>query len=311
MPDERDENGLNETDRRSGRKLADALAKAGVPPEIDVVITSYEMTWPPDCGVTVTKVPVQIDSTPTHGHVFHDLYQKAAFPKLGEAPHTVEYLNDDPSTGTVVVKDKDGHVRCTMPEADYNTLTDRDLYQQAVAKHGPPILKVIEPNRPVADITDALCSDADAKYGEPPLHGPLTVMESRFGSDELLQKFAQSQPLRAKLIALYAEMAEMTLADCKKHCTRFSCCSPEYCQMALERAVEWHTPLEPTGNPEMLLLGPTGCVAAPHLRPLCSLHHCDISSLGFHRTDREWTKRYFVLREKIDRIEWKCAALLG
>lgn len=181
---------------------------------------------------------------------------------------------------------------------------DRALYEEAKAKHGPPFIRMIEPNRPLVD-------DAGAKYGEPPLDVPLTVMEPRFGSDEMLQKFAEAQPLRAQLVTLYAEMAEMTLADCKVRCRRIAaCCSPEYCQMALKEAERWHEPLEPTGN-QMPLLGPTGCVAAPHLRPLCSLHHCDINSLGFHKTDREWTKRYFALRAKIDDIEMQLADLLG
>lgn len=124
MDDKRDENGLNEADRRFGAALADALEKAGVPPDAELVVTDWKTEYPPGSGVIVEQVPIQIGSTPTHGHVFHDLYQHAAvFPRLGEPPHTVEYLNDDPATETVVIKDKDGHVRCTMPEADYKRLT--------------------------------------------------------------------------------------------------------------------------------------------------------------------------------------------
>jgi len=44
-------------------------------------------------------------------------------------PYTAEYLNDDPSTFTVVVKDCKGHVLVMMPEADYDAMWENiDLY---------------------------------------------------------------------------------------------------------------------------------------------------------------------------------------
>lgn len=48
-----------------------------------------------------------------------------------------------------------------------------------------------------------------------------------------------------------------------------------------------------------------GCIAPPHLRPLCTLHTCDMSGLGFKRDDPlgEWTDKYFELRNEIDEFE--------
>jgi hypothetical protein len=116
--------------------------------------------------------------------------------------------------------------------------------------------------------------------------------------------FDVTEEQRAELTRLYAEMADLTLTDCKARCkTHFSCCSPEYCEMALERAQQFGEPLEPTGDPRLPCMGQSGCVAAPHLRPLCTLHHCDINALGIHKTDPGWTDRYFRLRAKIEDAE--------
>jgi len=46
-----------------------------------------------------------------------------------------------------------------------------------------------------------------------------------------------------------------------------------------------------------------GCTAAPHLRPLCTLHTCQISSIGTSRNP-QWDERYFALREQIEIAEF-------
>ena len=56
-------------------------------------------------------------------------------------------------------------------------------------------------------------------------------------------------------------------------------------------------------------MGESGCTAAPHLRPLCTVHTCDIMGFGFKRAPddtpaaaeeaRAWTKKYFELRNAI------------
>lgn len=116
-----------------------------------------------------------------------------------------------------------------------------------------------------------------------------------------------------ELKILWQEMADFTRSTCMKpsnpdflearkngDCIRpGSCCSPEYCEFALETAEEMGETLARTTNPTLPLMGPDGCVAPPHVRPMCTLHVCCINSLGFKPGDPEWTKKYFDLREKL------------
>ena len=109
-----------------------------------------------------------------------------------------------------------------------------------------------------------------------------------------------------ELIELYAEMYRLTEPECACSCKiPRSCCSSEYCFSAISWAKDqWGVDLQPTGHDTLPLMGPDGCVADPHLRPQCTLHTCDISSLGFKRNDLAWTDRYYKLRDKINEMEW-------
>jgi hypothetical protein len=82
-----------------------------------------------------------------------------------------------------------------------------------------------------------------------------------------------------------------------------SCCSPEYCDLAQEWALErWGVQLQVVNKGPIKFMGRNGCTVAPHLRPLCTIHTCKIqawSSSG----DRDWDKKYFDLREQIDHLE--------
>lgn len=55
-----------------------------------------------------------------------------------------------------------------------------------------------------------------------------------------------------------------------------------------------------------------GCVVPAWLRPLCTLHTCDISGWGFKADDPEgkWTESYFNLRNEIEDEEWTISKLL-
>jgi len=104
--------------------------------------------------------------------------------------------------------------------------------------------------------------------------------------------------MKQKLKDLFAEMAALTWEKCKVDCRTPtpSCCSPEYCDMALEYAKENGIELEkPEGS--NLLIGPNGCLAEPWLRPLCSFHICERSL-----SDSTFYKNYFELRERIDTL---------
>lgn len=98
-------------------------------------------------------------------------------------------------------------------------------------------------------------------------------------------------------------MQELTFAKCKVECRglTFSCCSPEYCVMAIEIAKEKGVELVPTGHPKLPLMGESGCIAEPYLRPLCSLHSCE----RLLWSDPKFSKEYFKLRDKLTTVEWK------
>ena len=126
----------------------------------------------------------------------------------------------------------------------------------------------------------------------------------------ICQEHRRSQ-LRKQLICKFREMHDMTLPECSSECkVPYSCCHASHCAVVIKGAFEdWDQGLEPTGHPTLPLMGidedgkPTGCIAAPHLRPLCTLHTCSIHNWGFKRGDQEWTERYFILRGELGEIE--------
>jgi hypothetical protein len=115
------------------------------------------------------------------------------------------------------------------------------------------------------------------------------------------------------LISLFDEMAKLTEPECaacavaSRH--QFRCCAFEYCAMAEELAKEFGVQVQKQAVVDTLpYMGPQGCVMPPYLRPLCTMHTCDINSLGFkthgagtQKDKSDWTKAYFALRAKIDR----------
>lgn len=110
--------------------------------------------------------------------------------------------------------------------------------------------------------------------------------------------------VEAQLVVLSQQMAEHTLSECAKCRLPFNCCSPEYCIMSMQYAEnEWGVKLEATGHARLPLMGKDGCVAPPHLRPLCTLHTCEVNSIGFKKNDPKWTEQYFALREQMEVLE--------
>lgn len=103
-----------------------------------------------------------------------------------------------------------------------------------------------------------------------------------------------------KIKILYQEMADLTLQKCSKECrVPLSCCSQEYCEFTLEYAKEkWNIELKETGHPKLPLMGPNGCTAAPHLRPLCAVHVCEQ-----HLCNSQFNKKYFKLRDELNQID--------
>ena len=75
-------------------------------------------------------------------------------------------------------------------------------------------------------------------------------------------------------------MYELTEPECRTSCAcPQSCCSPEYCDMTKQWAKEqWDGEIEPTGHDRLPFMGPKGCIVAPHLRPMCTMHTCDVNA---------------------------------
>ncbi len=116
-----------------------------------------------------------------------------------------------------------------------------------------------------------------------------------------------TQEPRPRLVSLYEEMYQHTKNECRYTCTKAgSCCDGAVCEAMIQHAEdEWDVTLERTGHPTLPLMGPDGCTAAPHLRPLCTVHTCEIGSSGKKKGPGgdEWTERYFELRGEISEIE--------
>jgi hypothetical protein len=109
---------------------------------------------------------------------------------------------------------------------------------------------------------------------------------------------------RQQLIDLYASMAAHTLPECRACFSPYGCCDALYCDIAIAVAKKhWDIELPRTNHPKLPLMGPTGCTAAPHLRPMCSMHTCSMNSLGSKLGDAAWTKEYHRLREQIESLE--------
>lgn len=113
--------------------------------------------------------------------------------------------------------------------------------------------------------------------------------------------------MQDKLKILYKEIADMTLPMCKQCKPALSCCSREYCEMAIETAKsEYGVDLQTTDHSTLPLMSESGCVSPPHYRKLCSLHTCSVNSLGFEKNaNQEWNDKYFDLRGEIGLLEIK------
>lgn len=109
-----------------------------------------------------------------------------------------------------------------------------------------------------------------------------------------------------KVIKLYQEIADLTFEHCSRTCRNLgSCCSAEYCVMAMQTAEQsFGLTLTPGKHPTLPMIGEDGkCMAPPHTRQLCSLHSCDIAGMGFFKGDRKLTNKYFALRNEVGEVQ--------
>ena len=124
-------------------------------------------------------------------------------------------------------------------------------------------------------------------------------------------KTLSNLPEMNRLIELYEEMAKLTAPECSRCSLPYSCCEAAYCQLAMDWAREHYGVILPEtdgkdvrGNP-LPLMGLHGCTALPIYRPICTVHTCEINSIGCKKGDAAWTEKYFRLREEIDELEFK------
>lgn len=136
-------------------------------------------------------------------------------------------------------------------------------------------------------------------------------MHGRIGGNRLSLKLAS-------LKVLMQEMALLTEPECASVCRRpYSCCDPMYCAITAQYALEAHgVTLEPVNlDPNLPFLGPKGCIVEPYLRPMCTVHTCEINAFGFKlgnenmqhgfvslKVNRQWTREYFELRDRLDKL---------
>jgi hypothetical protein len=62
-----------------------------------------------------------------------------------------------------------------------------------------------------------------------------------------------------------------------------------------------------TDHPTLPFMSDSGCTLPPYLRPLCTLHTCEVNAFGCKRADTKWTEKYFDLREQIEITEFEIA----
>ena len=106
------------------------------------------------------------------------------------------------------------------------------------------------------------------------------------------------------------KMADFTNKICQSSCDNLgSCCSVEYCEIAISDGLQDGVEYKPTGD-KLPMFDPVKkvCIAAPHHRLMCTIHHCEIDAVGLLKGKPAETKMYFMLREKMNEAY---AATLG
>ena len=96
-----------------------------------------------------------------------------------------------------------------------------------------------------------------------------------------------------EMIAAFTALAEHTRPACGACRSALTCCSAGNCEQTAVMAKEMFGTDLVAGDGILPFLGPEGCTVAPHLRPLCTVHVCEM-----HLTDgTPFTEKYYDLRE--------------
>ena len=104
---------------------------------------------------------------------------------------------------------------------------------------------------------------------------------------------------------VYNKIYELTRKVCSKNkfCGgKGNCCNAVICQECV-RAFDGE--VLPPLNDEGTYLGENGCILKPHQRPLCTVHQCEIASMGIFKGNPEMTDLYFTLRDEAGKLEFE------
>jgi hypothetical protein len=98
------------------------------------------------------------------------------------------------------------------------------------------------------------------------------------------------------------EMHIHTHSECAKCKFPHSCCTMYDCmctEMIAKNIFGIDLSDQHTEHPQIPFMGPQGCVLSPELRPICTVHTCEIASMGYTK-NKEWDDKYFKLRKIMD-----------
>ena len=98
-----------------------------------------------------------------------------------------------------------------------------------------------------------------------------------------------------EVIAAYQRLYEITSSKCDD-CGR--CCNPQQCAEIEETAKALGADIPALPESGSYIVN-NRCMLEPHQRPVCTVHHCKIGSLGFFPGDAETTKAYFDARDAL------------
>lgn len=119
------------------------------------------------------------------------------------------------------------------------------------------------------------------------------------------------------------KLADLTRPKCEQCRTvkPTRCCAQEHCMVTamfmqdyaehpalkdeiaplLSRWDEFNHLVERIGpTKDLPFMDEGGCAVPPHLRPVCTQHHCDINALGFFKSDMPATETWFALYERMN-----------
>lgn len=107
-------------------------------------------------------------------------------------------------------------------------------------------------------------------------------------------------PITRGLIPLWDQMYKHTNFQCDG--CKSPCCNEEYCEVAREYANSLGIyPWETTN--ELFYQADDGkCICPPHLRPICTIHHCRLDSSTL---SEEWLEKYWEMRDELNIKLWE------